>query len=220
MSKMLGPAGFVLVGATFICLCVILSASAAGMPSNLPDLQSKLKEIKSDSFNHHRELGGVRFIQDSLPSKERIVMNESRSSEQVSDLTALNAVKERDIIYNGAQNEDSEAMEFVNSLDVSVTGQEQKKTVWPGEGQKDNDIEKIVDNALNTSMVNEAKMGQNAKSSPGLQQFGNNLNVDVAGISVSAVNTVQGGSAVATSNIIIKPVQIIICPSEVGEKLK
>lgn len=220
MSKMLGPAGFVLVGATFICLCVILSASAAGMPSNLPDLQSKLKEIKSDSFNHHRELGRVRFIQDSLPSKERIVMNESCSSEQVSDLTALNAVKERDIIYNGAQNGDSEAMEFVNSLDVSVTGQEQKKTVWPGEGQKDNDIEKIVDNALNTSMVNEAKMGQNAKSSPGLQQFGNNLNVDVAGISVSAVNTVQGGSAVATSNIIIKPVQIIICPSEVAEKLK
>ena len=48
-----------LVGATFICLCIILSASAAGMPSNLPDLQGKLKEIKSDSFKHYRELGGV-----------------------------------------------------------------------------------------------------------------------------------------------------------------
>ena len=44
--------------------------------------------------------------------------------------------------------------------------------------------------------------------------------IDVSGISVSAVNTVQGGSAVATSNIVIKPVQIIICPSEVEEKLK
>jgi hypothetical protein len=59
-----------------------------------------------------------------------------------------------------------------------------------------------------------------AGQSTQLQPIGNNLKIDVAGISVSAVNTVQGGSAVATSNIIIKPVQIIICPSEVEEKLK
>ena len=58
------------------------------------------------------------------------------------------------------------------------------------------------------------------RSSPGLQQFGNNLDIDVSGISVRAINTVKGGSAVATSNIIIKPVQVTICPSEVGEKLK
>ena len=165
-------------------------------------------------------MGGVRLIPDSLPSKERIVLNESDSSEQVSDLTAMNAVKERDIIYNGAQNGDSEAMEFVNSLDVSVTGQEQTKTVSPSEEQNDNDIEKIVDNALNTSMVNEGKWANLPESSPKLQPFGNNLDIDVSGISVRAINTVQGGSAVATSNIIIKPVQIIICPSEVGEKLK
>jgi hypothetical protein len=42
----------------------------------------------------------------------------------------------------------------------------------------------------------------------------------VNGITVSAINTVEGGSAVATSNIVIKPVQIIISPSEVEEKLK
>jgi hypothetical protein len=51
-------------------------------------------------------------------------------------------------------------------------------------------------------------------------QLGNNLDIDIRGVSVSAINTVKGGSAVATSNIIIKPVQIIICPSEVEEKLK
>lgn len=220
MDKMLGPIGVRLVGAAFICLCIVLSASAAGMPSDLSDLQGKLKEIKSDSFKQYRELGGVQLIPYSLPSKERIDLSESRSSEQVSDLTAMNAVKERDLIYNGAQNGDSGTMEFVNSLDISVTGKERKKKVWPGEGPGDNDIEQIVDSALNTSMKNEEKKGQSAKRSPGLQQFGNNLDIDVSGISVSAINTVKGGSAVATSNIIIKPVQVIICPSEVEEKLK
>ncbi len=52
------------------------------------------------------------------------------------------------------------------------------------------------------------------------RQLGNNMNIEVSQISVSALNTVEGGSAVATSNIIIKPVQIIICPPEVEEKLK
>jgi hypothetical protein len=48
----------------------------------------------------------------------------------------------------------------------------------------------------------------------------NYLSIDVSGISVSAINTMKGGSATATSNIIIEPVQIIVCPSEVEEKLK
>jgi hypothetical protein len=46
------------------------------------------------------------------------------------------------------------------------------------------------------------------------------MNIDVSGVDVRAMNTVQGGSAVATSNIIIKPVQIINCPPEVEEKIK
>ena len=48
----------------------------------------------------------------------------------------------------------------------------------------------------------------------------NSMNIDVRGIYVRAVNTVPGGNAVATSNIVIKPVQILICPPEVEEKLK
>jgi hypothetical protein len=46
------------------------------------------------------------------------------------------------------------------------------------------------------------------------------MNIEVSGISVSAINTVEGGSAVANSNIVIKPVQIITAPAEVDEKLK
>jgi hypothetical protein len=48
----------------------------------------------------------------------------------------------------------------------------------------------------------------------------NNLNIDVSGISVRAINTVPGGTAIATSNIKIEPVQIIVESSEVSEKIK
>lgn len=49
---------------------------------------------------------------------------------------------------------------------------------------------------------------------------GNFLGIDVSGITVSAINTMERGSAVATSNIIINPVQIIHLAPEVEEKLK
>jgi hypothetical protein len=49
---------------------------------------------------------------------------------------------------------------------------------------------------------------------------GNYLGIDVRGITVSAINTMERGSAVATSNIIINPVQIIDLAPEVEEKLK
>ena len=55
---------------------------------------------------------------------------------------------------------------------------------------------------------------------PAQQRLGNYMNIDVSGINVQAINTVQGGSAVATSNIEIKPVQTINCSPEVEEKLK
>jgi hypothetical protein len=49
---------------------------------------------------------------------------------------------------------------------------------------------------------------------------GNYLNVEVSGITVNAINTVEGGSAVATSNIVIEPVQTIVYAPEVEEKLR
>lgn len=226
MNKILGPTGRLLVGAVFICLLISLSAAASDQPY-LPDLQKGLKEAQSRPFDHTHREWGVGHIHSPdltpgfLPSDEKIALNESDSSEEVSDLTAMNAVKERDIIYDGAQYGNPEAQGLVNSLDVAVTGQEGAKRAFPNENWDDSYIDKIVDNAFNASMKNEGKNGQlariNAQSQPLL---GNNLDIDVSGISVSAINTVQGGSAVATSNIVIKPVQIIICPSEVEEKLK
>ena len=226
MEKIQGPTGRLLVGAVFICLLISLNAIAAEQSPGLPDLQKELKESQSGPFNHNPREWLVRpphtsgLLHGFSPSEEKIVLNESHSMEQVSDLKVMNAAKERDIIYDGEQYGDPETRGIANFLDVAVTGQEKAKMNWPGERWEDNYIDKIVDNALNTSMKNEEINGQMARRSTQLQPIGNNMFIDVSGISVSAVNTVQGGSAVATSNIIIKPVQIIICPSEVEEKLK
>jgi len=225
MEKIQGPTGRLLVGAVFICLLISQSACAAQSPSNLPDLQKGLKESQSGPFNQDHREWGIGLLHpsdlgpDILPSKEKIALNESDSSEQVSDLTAMNADRERYIIYDGKQYGDPNAQGLVNSLDIAVTGQEETKTVSPSENWDDSYIDQIVDSALSASMINEGKNGQLARSSSS-RPLGNNLDIDVRGISVRAINTVPGGSAVATSNIIIKPVQIIICSSEVEEKLK
>jgi hypothetical protein len=214
------------VGAVFICLLISLNAAASEQSPALPDLQKELKESQSGPFNHnHRE----RFIRPHDTScllhgfsraEEKIALNESHSMEQVSDLKVMNSAKERDIIYDGEQYGDPDERGVANFLDVAVIGQDNAKKTWPGERWEDNYIDEIVDNALNASLKKEEKNGQITRKSTQLRPIGNNLNIDVAGISVSAVNTVQGGSAVATSNIVIKPVQIIICPSEVEEKLR
>jgi len=226
MERILGPTGRLLVGAVFICLLISQSVAAAELPSNLPDLQKGLKESKCGPFNQdHREWGITQpyasdLRPDVMPSKEKIALNESDSSKQISELTAMNTARERDIIYNGEQYKDSDNQSQANSLDIAVTGQKETKKPFPNENWDDSYIDRIVDSALSTSMENEGKNGQPARISAQSQPLGNNLNIDVSGVSVRAINTVQGGSAVATSNIIIKPVQIIICPSEVREKLR
>jgi hypothetical protein len=216
MNKMHGPIGLALMGAAFVCFCIMLSASAAHMPSNLPDLQNELRKSSSVPFEQIPDMQHrIReLMPQSLPSKEEVDLLGSSPVAQVPDLKAINTIKQRDIVYDEAQSGDPESQGLVNSMDVSITGQESAKNAF-GKGGSGDDIEKIVDDAFNNRMENKKNDGR-AKS----QQMGNNLNIDVSGISVSALNTVEGGSAVATSNIIIRPVQIIISPSEVEEKLK
>jgi hypothetical protein len=242
MNKMTGPIGLMLMGATFICFCIVLSASAADTPANLPDLQSELKLSGSVPFGHPeagtmgqlKTAGGtINFpwsteqnpdmqhhlrdlMPQSLPSREKIVLKGPSSEARVSDLKAINSVKQRDINYDEAQSGDPASQGLANSLDVSITGQKTAKNDGFGKDESGNEIEKIVDNAFNNGTKNKQNDGKTAKS----VQLGNNMNINVNGITVSAINTVEGGSAVATSNIVIKPVQIIISPSEVEEKLK
>jgi hypothetical protein len=242
MNKMIGPIGIMLMGATFICFCIMLSASAADMPANLPDLQSELKQSGSVPFGHPETdtmgqlktaAGTINFpwstehnpniphhlrdlMPQSLPTREDVALTGPYSEARVSDLKAINSVKQRDINYDEAQSGDPASQGLANTLDVSITGQETAKNDGFGKDENGDDIEKIVDNAFNNGTKNKQNDGKTAKS----VQLGNNMNINVNGITVSAINTVEGGSAVATSNIVIKPVQIIISPSEVEEKLK
>jgi hypothetical protein len=246
MSKMIGPAGAMLVGTTFICLCIMLGLAVAEMPSNLPDLQSRLKESQSLPLNHNLgsyivppnngkdlinlpgsqqhesslQRSGSYLMPRVLPSEEKIVLNESHSVGRVSDLKTVNGIKQRDIIYDGSQNGGSEEKDLANFLDVSVTGPDRAKNDWSSKGWDVDNIEKRVDDALDRNMKNESNNDQTSDQHLTSKRLGNNMDVDVSGITVSAINTVEGGSAVATSNIIIKPVQIIVCPSEADEKLK
>ncbi|VVB72901.1 Uncharacterised protein [uncultured archaeon] len=232
MKRLLGPTGALLVGATFIYLFILLSAYAEEAPSGLSDLAADLKESLSGShdlspnfevkdISDTRQLRSPIFLHQSgivpehLPRDEKVSLNETHPTGQVADLTAMNSAKERDVFCEETQNEDIDGQKFSNFLDASVSGTGEMKRFWSGED--DNDLEKTIDNAFLAHLKNDSCDDKTAKRAA---RQGNNMNIEVRGISVSAINTVEGGSTVATSNIIIKPVQIIICPPEVEEKLK
>jgi len=209
MDRMLGPTGIALVGTAFLCLILVLSVSASepyDLHSDIQGHQFDIKHNKSESETGQLKLAGdtISFPWASrhlssldqrhseltprpAPTREEIIMKGSRSAEQLQDLKSINAVKQRDIV-------------LVNFLDVSITGKGQGRKEWPYECLDDNGLENIVDNAINSGRENC-----------------NYMDIDVSGVSVSAINTQEGGSAVATSNIIIKPVQVIVCPSEAEE---
>ena len=245
MYKTRGLTGLVLVGSAFISLFVVLGIATAEPNLNINEPLSKIKEFQSSILGHSQnyDLGMLELSGETvyfpwamrnspglgvhgssiMPSSprlmEEIVLNGSRAGAYVNDLKAINGVAQRDIIYEEAQNIEDESSCLVNSIDVRVSGNDQDKKDWPEDSLGHNDIEGLVDNAFNSRDENSSTDGQPVGSND-LKQLGNKMDIDVSGITVSAINTVQGGSAVATSNIVIKPVQVIVYPSEVEEKLK
>lgn len=239
---MLRLTGLMLVMATFICLC--LMSNALAVEADLPDLQKEMKDSLKGNLerSHGSAMGKLQIHGDTItfpwsqrytsgsspaplmsvpsPSKEKIILNETDPKGVVSDLTAINSIQERDVIYDGRQRGDPGSQDLSNSLEISVTGKEEVDDRSISWNMKDAsaDIEKVVDEAMNRDRGYGAERSNMTKSRSA--PLANNMIIDVSGISVSAINTVKGGSATATSNIIIRPVQIIVCPSEVEEKLK
>jgi len=136
--------------------------------------------------------------------KEEILMDRTNSTANVRDLSAINSLKERDLRYKDSLDGDASYLGMVNSQNISVSGQ--------GNDKSEDKVAKMG--------WREDGIGGQELENRDIHQAGNYLSIDVHDISVSAINTMQGGNAVATSNIIIEPVQIIVCPSEVDEKLK
>jgi hypothetical protein len=226
-----------------ICLVLMLGMTTAGQAANSGTNIGDIKNFHSN-FIHHQDkspVGQLVLPKDTIyfpwygqdevgakspackavsschPVKEDIHMKGSHASSQVQDLRAMNSAKQRDIVYDEVQRGDAESQGLTNSMDIQVSGgakgdQDKEEYVFFG-----NDIESLVDSALASNM--DGAYSGKSVSAKG-SRFGNNMNIEVSGISVSAINTVEGGSAVANSNIVIKPVQIINVPAEVDEKLK
>jgi len=157
------------------------------------------------------------IIPPSPPSNEKILMDRSNPEARLNDLSAMNTAKQRDLIYEDSQNGDPRNSGLTNDLNIEVTGIEKESRNELDDMSEDDGIEQIVDNALGSALVANAagKYGN-----LGTESARNNLKIEVSGITTKAINTVEGGRAIATSNIIIKPVQIIVCSPEVEEKLK
>jgi hypothetical protein len=174
-----------------------------------------------------QEAGLVPFPPELLPHsppvKEHIAMDNSHPEQQVQDMYALNRNMQRDIVFDDTQSGDPKDKGLKNSMDIAVNGngpEQSKNDVWSDGSSDDMGIENLVDNAMSSQQHDGPVTYQSHSGSPAQQRFGNYMNIDVSGINVQATNTVEGGSAVATSNIEIKPTQIINCPPEVDEKLK
>lgn len=225
-----------------VCLCLILGIAAGQIPSSCPALDS-ISEFNSNFIQHQQNspMGQLELPKETIyfpwagqdnwglkssaagitsscgPSKKRIHMEGSSSRQQVEDLKAVNSVKERDLVYDDVQRGDVRSGGQSNCMDVQVAGGAERSQKWKDHaGFEDDDVEYLVDCALTSNPDNP----HNGHASAQGRSLGNNLNIEVSGISVSAINTVEGGSAVANSNIIIKPVQIITSPHEVDEKLR
>ena len=158
----------------------------------------------------------------SLPTKDDIIMNSTNSTVMVQDLSAINSAKVRDLHYNDSQNGDPKYQGVFNTLGISVSGNGNDAVDgWALQGQKNKYIEQLRDEARRLGVPQRNATAEDPKfSSEKRDPYGNYLGIDVRGISVSAINTMDGGSAVATSNIIINPVQIIDLAPEVEEKLR
>jgi hypothetical protein len=213
------PTSLMLVGFLFICIFLI-PALAEPQLNGLEQI-NKLKERHPDDLGilkvgadtlyfpwYNRQNQPVRpdlsgSISTSL-KKEEILMDSTNSTANVRDLSAINSQKQRDLLYKDSLDGVPSNLGAVNSQNISVSG-------------KGND--KSVDKVAKMEWQEDTIGGRELENND-IHQAGNYLNIDVHDISVSAINTMQGGNAVATSNIIIEPVQIIVCPPEVGVKLK
>lgn len=244
MRMSIKPASMLLVGILFICvLCDLASSEQSSNGLNPFDkfegrsLYSLHREASSgwgelkvgeDSvyFPWHRSSSRVSLPLSSPVSSdtssvesEEFSMEGNDTAATVGDLSAMNSQMQRTISYKDSQNGDPNYLGLANSLDISVSGSRADES---GAG-----FSKAIPDILETSASESAVSNEEFNESDGqmddigdLNHLGNYLSVDVHGIYVSAANTVPGGSAVATSNIIIEPVQIILCPSEIEEKLR
>ncbi len=143
--------------------------------------------------------------------KEEIQMTGPNPQQTLGDLTAMNTIKEREVVYEGVQTGDSDSQGSSNSMDIRVSGKGHSRDADEEDDGFGDGIEQTVDDALASCMAVTLAGGSPI---PDRKSSMNNMNIDVSGLSASAINTAPGGSAVVNNNIIIKPVQVILVPTD------
>jgi hypothetical protein len=214
-----------------LSLCLLLGISFCHASDTLDAINS-YKELQSNFIGNKDRFSEVHPEPTLLPSSERILsspfgempssrpvneeidMTGANSKEKVQDIEAINTVKQRTIVHDDVQRGDG--VDKGNSMNIEISGNgQEKQSMMDMDDDFGNAIEDKVDSAFMSRMNQESR----DKTGSTRSQV-NNLNIDVSGVSVRAINTVPGGTAIATSNIKIEPVQIIVEPSEASEKLK
>lgn len=208
MSMSTKPTSWMLVGFLFICI-IKCSASAEQQSSNqeaFDDFQAKsLYSLHQESDCHW----GVLKM-----GEETVYFPWAHSSQSAHPalLESASSAKSESILmdsnHTAQQVEDMLAVDSQDKRDIRYEGLQKESP-----GQINLQDISVSDEESGDIVLDPAGNYDN-------WQQGNYLSIDVHDISVSAINTMKGGNAIATSNIIIEPVQIIVCPSEVEEKLK
>jgi hypothetical protein len=196
-----GPTGTLLVGATFVCLCLMTTVLAVDYKPNVPEALSEVMAYHSHFVLHSltSDLGTLQVSGGDLtfPWAKRLPLASKLCS---TDLMCRSPPTKEEIILAGS--DPVGQVEDLGAMNCNIQN-----------------IEKFVDAKLRFFSSDDLRRAS-VESSTSKQRLENNLDIDVSGISVRAINTVPGGKAVATSNIVIKPVQIIVCSHEIEEKLK
>jgi len=179
-------------GMLLVVFFFICFLSILALAGHHPDLSEPLNKVKE--FQSDLVHHGQRPATGQLELLDEVLLlNSSHSQAKVEDLSVINDLKRRDIFWNDPQSDGLARQPADKSLDI-----------WIDAGLTDG---------------GDPPNGQSRSYRSG--SVGNYLNVYVSNILVSAMNTVEGGNAAATSNIIISPVQTIIYSlPEVSEKLK
>ena len=196
------PISLMLVGFLFICI-ILIPVTALQQPSAQEQL-NKLEDQGQKSPSLGMLKVGAQTINFPWSSKDMHVRPNIPGS------TSTPLKKEEIVMDNNNPT--------ANVKDISAMNSQIQRDVIFKDSQKKDPEEQGIVNSQDISV--NGKENEKEPDNNKMHNAGNYLDIDVHDISVSAINTIQGGSAVATSNIIIEPVQIIVCPPEVGIKLK
>lgn len=199
------PTSLMLVGVLFIYI-IFTPATALQQPSGQEQL-NKLKDQQQNSPNLGMLKVGAETINFPWSSQEDMHVHPNLPG------STSRSLKKEEILMDSTNPK-------TNVQDLfAMNSQIQRDLTFKDSQEKDPDFEGLI-NSQEISVSGEDSISSREPDNSKMHYAGNYLSIDVHDISVSAINTMQGGSALATSNIIIEPVQIIVCPPEVGVKLK